>query len=185
MYYYINSAGQQAGPVQANQLAANGVTGDTLVWKAGMSQWTKAAEVAELQPFFFQQPRPNYQPNYQPQNQGYQPQAQAYQPQTQAYQPQNTGYQPQPQNTGMIQKKPDNNMVWAVVCTICCCIPLGAYSIYCAAQVDSAFRKGDYAIAEDWSRKAKKWATWGIVLGLIANVLYMIIYGAEAFSQFS
>ena len=164
MYYYINSAGQQAGPVQANQLAANGVTGDTLVWKAGMSQWTKAAEVAELQPFFFQQPRPNYQPNYQPQN---------------------TGYQPQPQNTGMIQKKPDNNMVWAVVCTICCCIPLGAYSIYCAAQVDSAFRKGDYAIAEDWSRKAKKWATWGIVLGLIANVLYMIIYGAEAFSQFS
>ena len=171
MYYYINSSGQQAGPVPANQLAANGVTGDTLVWKAGMSQWTKAAEVAELQ-FMF-----GTQRSYQPQNQG-------YQPQNQAYQPQNQGYQPQ-QNTGSVQRKPDNHMVMAVLCTICCCLPLGAYSIYCAAQVDGAFRGGMYDKAEDWAQKAKKWATWGIILGAIGNIIYMIIYGAEAFSQFS
>jgi hypothetical protein len=185
MYYYINSSGQQAGPVPANQLAANGVTGETLVWKAGMSQWTKAAEVAELQ-FMFGPQRP-YQPQnqgYQPQNQGYQPQNQAYQPQNQAYQPQNQGYQPQ-QNTGSVQRKPDNHMVMAVICTICCCLPLGAYSIYCAAQVDGAFRGGMYDKAEEWAQKAKKWATWGFVGGAIVNILYMLIYGAEAFSQFS
>ena len=157
MYYYINSSGQQAGPVPANQLAANGVTGETLVWKAGMSQWTKAAEVAELQ-FMFGTQRP-----YQPQNQGYQPQ----------------------QNTGTVQRKPDNHMVMAVICTICCCLPLGAYSIYCAAQVDGAFRGGQYDKAEEWAQKAKKWATWGFVGGAIVNILYMLIYGAELFSQFS
>lgn len=167
MYYYINSAGQQAGPVAANQLASYGVTGETLVWKAGMSQWAKACEVAELQAIFAPQPtfhRPNMatsQPN-------------GYQPQNTGYQPQSTGYQPQPQNTGMIQKKPDNNMVLAVVTTICCCVPLGAYAIYCAAQVDGCFRKGEYAKAEDWAAKAKKWAIWGIVGGLIVNIIYVL-----------
>ena len=192
MYYYINSAGQQAGPIAADQLAANGVTGETLVWKAGMSQWTKAAQVAELQSFFAPQPQ---QPSYQPQNQAYRPQNQAYQPQNQAYQPQNQGYQPQnqayqpqtqsyqPQNMGGVQKKPDNNMVLAVISTICCCLPLGAYSIYCAAQVDGAFRGGKYDDAVEWSEKAKKWAIWSIVLGLIGNIIYMFTYGAGVLSQ--
>ena len=52
MFYYINSAGQQAGPVPADQLAANGITADTLVWKDGMSQWTKASDVPELRFLF-------------------------------------------------------------------------------------------------------------------------------------
>lgn len=52
MYYYIDSAGQQAGPVPADQLAANGVTANTLVWKEGISQWTKASDVPELRYLF-------------------------------------------------------------------------------------------------------------------------------------
>ena len=52
MYYYINSAGQQAGPVPADQLAANGITANTLVWKDGMNEWTKASDVPELRFLF-------------------------------------------------------------------------------------------------------------------------------------
>jgi len=52
MYYYINSAGQQTGPVPADQLAANGVTANTLVWKDGMNEWTKASAVPELRFLF-------------------------------------------------------------------------------------------------------------------------------------
>ena len=188
MYYYINTAGQQAGPVPANQLASYGVTGETLVWKAGMSQWTKAAQVAELQAIFTPNPQPTFhrpnmatsQPNgYQPQNTGYQPQPNNYQPQNTGYQPQPNSYQPQNMgsqspNTGMIQRKPDNNMVWAIVCTICCCLPLGVYAIYCAAQVDSSFKSGQYDKAQEWADKAKKWAIWGMVGGFIVQTIYTI-----------
>ena len=52
MYYYIDSAGQQAGPVSADQLVAKGVTSETLVWKDGMNQWSKASEVTELRFLF-------------------------------------------------------------------------------------------------------------------------------------
>ena len=60
--YYVAYDGQQAGPFDAARLRADSGSGrltrDTLVWKQGMAQWTRAGDVAELQSLFEQLPPP-------------------------------------------------------------------------------------------------------------------------------
>ena len=53
--YYLEKNGQQLGPFEVNQLIANGMTPESLVWTAGMAGWARAAEVAELAPLFVAQ----------------------------------------------------------------------------------------------------------------------------------
>lgn len=47
-YYYIGFNYIQCGPVLRDQLVALGVTPETFVWKAGMTDWQQAKYVAEL-----------------------------------------------------------------------------------------------------------------------------------------
>ena len=91
--YYIGKDNQQYGPFEMNQLLANGLTPDTLVWCAGMSGWEMAKNVPELAGLFVaQQPQQPQQPQY---NQGYQQPA-YQQPQYQQPQYQQPQYQQQP-----------------------------------------------------------------------------------------
>lgn len=63
MNYFIIREGQQAGPFPAEQLLAEDVTPETLVWCAGMAQWTPANQVAEIASLFAQVP-PQVPPPY-------------------------------------------------------------------------------------------------------------------------
>jgi len=56
MYYFVDSNGQQQGPVAANDLPRYGVTPHTNVWKQGMSAWQLAGSVGELAWIFSPQP---------------------------------------------------------------------------------------------------------------------------------
>ena len=49
--YYLDHDRQRQGPVRADELAARGVTPDTLVWMQGMKTWVQAREVPELAPY--------------------------------------------------------------------------------------------------------------------------------------
>ncbi len=75
--------------------------------------------------------------------------------------------------------KPDNNLVWAILSTILCCLPLGIVSIVYAAKVDGLYASGDYAGAKDASDKAKKFAIIGAVLGFVGCILYFIVIGVS------
>jgi membrane protease subunit (stomatin/prohibitin family) len=60
--YHVAINGQQAGPFDMGALQGH-VTGghlkhDSLVWKAGMAQWSKAGEIEELKPLFANVPPP-------------------------------------------------------------------------------------------------------------------------------
>lgn len=77
-YYFIHINGQQRGPLTVDELRAEGITSDTMVWRAGLPNWIAASELPELAvifqqpPFSDQQPyghAPNYgqTPNYGPQ----------------------------------------------------------------------------------------------------------------------
>ena len=100
MYYYIDSNGQQQGPVAANDLPRNGVTPQTPVWRQGMSGWQQAGTVAELSAVFAPQ-----QPTYAPQQPIYAPQQPIYALQQPTYAPQQPTYAPQ---------QPKNGFEWFV-----------------------------------------------------------------------
>lgn len=136
--------------------------------------------------------QPASQPSYPPQQPAYQaPQQQpAYQPQPQ---PAVYGGMPQQQASnayagqGPLQNgaqppfpKPDNNLVWGILCTVLCCLPFGIISIVKASQVDRKYNSGDYYGALEAAKSAKSWAIWGAVLGFIISIVYSIISFASS-----
>lgn len=69
---------------------------------------------------------------------------------------------------------PPNYLVWAILTTIFCCLPLGIASIVFAAQVNGKYAAGDVAGAQESSRKAKQFAIWSAVVGVVVGALYAI-----------
>lgn len=69
---------------------------------------------------------------------------------------------------------PPNNLVWAILTTLFCCLPLGVVSIVFAAQVNGKWQSGDQAGALESSAKAKKFAIWSAVAGVVGAVLYIV-----------
>lgn len=76
--------------------------------------------------------------------------------------------------------KPDNNMLWAILSTLFCCLPLGIVAIINAAKVDGLYRSGDYSGAQEAADNAKKYAQYGLVIGIIWIVIYFFILMAGA-----
>jgi predicted secreted protein len=70
---------------------------------------------------------------------------------------------------------PPNHLVWAILTTLFCCLPLGVASIVFAAQVNSKWNAGDVAGAQESSEKARKFALWGTIIGVVILVLYVIL----------
>lgn len=69
-----------------------------------------------------------------------------------------------------------NNLVWAILSTLLCCLPVGIVSIVYAAQVNGKLAAGDIAGAQDSSAKAKKWAIWSAIAWVIMVVLYVLFF---------
>lgn len=68
--------------------------------------------------------------------------------------------------TGTVMgERPKNYLVWSILSTACCCLPLGILAIVNAAKVDSAWDRGDVTAANDHSAKAKKFAIVGAAIG--------------------
>lgn len=176
--YYININGQQLGPFPANKLVSNGATADTMVWTPGMPSWELAKNVPELAPLF---PAPSPPPAYQqPSYQQLAYQQPSYQqPQSQQYYQQPQQYQQRPQyaSQGGQQRQrpmPDTNLVWGIVCLLLCCMPIGIFSIIKSNEVTTKYNRGDYQGSLKASKDAKNWAIYGMVIGGVCGVLYVI-----------
>lgn len=79
-----------------------------------------------------------------------------------------TPYEPAPTGPSASQPPP-SNLVFGILSTIFCCLVPGIVSIVFAAQVNSKWATGDYAGAQEASRKARLWALVALVLGIIVN----------------
>jgi len=61
------------------------------------------------------------------------------------------------------------------IISVICCFPLGIPAIIFATQVNTKLAAGDTAGAEESSKKAKKFAIFGIVAWAVCIVLYVIL----------
>ncbi len=151
MNYWIIVNGQQQGPFSVDELRGMSITPSTQVWAEGMPNWVSAGTVPELASVIssqFSTPPPSYStPQSQPRY-----------------------------GSPSVPRKPDTYLVWAILSTILCCLPFGIVSIVYASKVDSYFTAGDYDGAENASRKAKNWAIWAAVSGLVFAILYIVFY---------
>ncbi len=81
-----------------------------------------------------------------------------------------------------LNPRPDSNLVWAILCTIFCCLPLGIVAIVYAAKVDSLYNSGAYEEAQQASDKARKFSIYGAIAGVAVGVIYaVVVFGAVIF----
>ena len=73
-----------------------------------------------------------------------------------------------------------NQMVWAILTTLFCCLPLGIVSIVYAAQVDGKRAAGDIAGARIASEKARFWAIVSAVSVFVLLALWFLFFGGLA-----
>lgn len=70
-----------------------------------------------------------------------------------------------------------NHLVWAILTTLFCCLPLGIVSIVYAAQVDGKRAAGDIAGARQAADSAKLWAILSAIIGPILVVIWIFFIG--------
>lgn len=73
-----------------------------------------------------------------------------------------------------------NHLVWAILSTLFCCLPLGVVSIVYAAQVDGKRAAGDIEGARASSRSAANWAIASAVIVPIGIALWVLMFGGLA-----
>jgi predicted secreted protein len=91
------------------------------------------------------------------------------------------GYPPQ-QPAG---KAPDNYLVWSILVTLFCCLPLGIVAIIKSTQVNGLWTSGQYAEAQAAAQSARKFCIWGAIIGVVVGIIYAIIAIAGGLSTSS
>lgn len=71
--------------------------------------------------------------------------------------------------------KIENNLVWAILATLCCCLPTGIAAIIFAARVDSKVAAGDIAGAISDANNAKLWSWISFGLGAAVTLIYLAL----------
>ncbi len=91
----------------------------------------------------------------------------------------NQGYNPGYNNGNMSGEKPISGtpyMIFSILCTLLCCLPLGIAGIVYAAKINSLQKVGDYAGAKEAAKKAKLFTIIGAVGGLIISIIYLALF---------
>lgn len=155
-YYYVGADNQSHGPIDPTDFVSYGLNEDTMVCPVGGQQWVRLADVPGLIGYLgtqqvYQQPvqQPMQQPSYQ-----------------QPYQ--------QPMQNGL---PPSSNLVWAILTTILCCVPLGIVAIVKASKVNSLWYSGQYDAARQAAKDAGKWSFIAALFGAVAFLICLMFPG--------
>ncbi len=146
-YYMITATGEKVGPMSVDSMVAHGLTPNTMVWRQGLTDWVRAAQLPELVQVINTPPAPPTAPQFN-----------------------NVKYN----NCNM--PRPNNYLAFAIISTILCCMPAGVVSIVYAAKVDSLWSQGRYDEAQAASNKAKTWAIVSLVVALVGGLCYFLFF---------
>lgn len=81
---------------------------------------------------------------------------------------------------GPSQEYVPNHLVWAILTTLFCCLPLGIVSIVYSSQVDGRRAAGDVFGARESARKARLWAIWSAIAGPLLIAAWILFMGGLA-----
>ena len=80
-----------------------------------------------------------------------------------------------PNNAGVPAEQVPSNLVWAILSTLCCCLPLGIVSIVYASKVEGYVFAGDIETAKENSKKAAMWAWISFGVSIAGGIIWFII----------
>lgn len=75
-------------------------------------------------------------------------------------------------------------LVWSILVTVLCCLPLGIPAIVYSCQVNSKAAAGDLEGATKSAAQAKKWCWIALGLGLVSQIVWVAITMAGALANF-
>lgn len=74
-------------------------------------------------------------------------------------------------------------LIWSIITTLCCCLPLGIAGIVFSVQCKSEMKIGKFAAAQEKSKYAFYCNLSGLILGLIINVIVFAVQFMAAAHQ--
>ncbi|MCC8170783.1 MAG: CD225/dispanin family protein, partial [Parabacteroides sp.] len=74
-------------------------------------------------------------------------------------------------------EKPDSFLVWSILTTVLCCLPLGIVAIVYSTKVDPLWDKGQYTEAAEAAKNAKTFCILSLVFGIL-GILGAFLMGA-------
>ena len=83
--------------------------------------------------------------------------------------------EPIPQET---RPCPPTNLIWGILSTIFCCLPLGIVAIYYSNQVEKAYINGEYEKAVKYSDRATNWCIASITISVLLNLGYFAFFSS-------
>lgn len=169
MQYWINQDGVQSGPLDLEGLKKMTLTSRAYVWREGLPNWVSITQLQELQGLYDAEvaAASDVQPTTATPEPETATMGQPYEP----VQPQNTWTQQQavqPQQPEATEPCPPTNLVWAIVSTICCCLPAGIVAIIYSVKVTNRYNMGDIKGANRASEVGAWWCIAAIILGILS-----------------
>lgn len=74
-------------------------------------------------------------------------------------------------------------LVFSILATICCCLPLGIAAIVYASKINSLQSIGDYEGARDAAKKARIFSISSAVIGVIASIVMGVTGALDVFDE--
>lgn len=171
MNYWFIIDDTRIGPLTLSEVERLDITPLTPTWRDGMPDWLNAADVPEVAEILARKGYELY-PGARRAN----PVATEADPYRSACQPCSepvkVHYTPVAEPTsayaGQPEQLPASHMVWSILVTILCCLPLGIVAIIYSSKVSAANSVGDIEKARRMANRADWFIILSIVLGLLS-----------------
>lgn len=79
------------------------------------------------------------------------------------------------ENQNIQNGKPDNLLVWSILSTVLCCLPLGVVAIIQSNKVDTLWAAGDHTGAQEAAKQAKLFCLISLGCGLLGYIIIFIV----------
>lgn len=199
MKFWIRINGLQEGPMEIGEMKAHNITPTTYVWCAGMKDWAYARDVEDLKDVITSElvMAVDEDKSIEPDVASVEVDSdgEAEMPEVsdasgeqdgEACEDDESDAEPEEEAepavisepvASVIKEEPcpPTNLVWAILSTILCCMPLGIVAIVFAAQVNTKYYTCGYEEAKKYSDRAAWCVIFSIVLSILFSPIQMLL----------